>query len=362
VSAKLRSTVLVLTPLGRGGMGGIDRLMDEIRRRIAAAAPDLDVVFITTRGPGRLIFSPIYCALAALSLIVHRVTRGRCVVHVNLASKGSTLRKLFLTWLATRLGHATVIHLHGALFHEYYRSVGAFQRGQIDRMYRDSSCVIVLGSVWRDFIAETFHLPPGRILVLPNASTAQPPRKAESVPPEILFLGRLGARKGVPVLVEALGKLAKSGLDWRAEIAGDGEAAPYRAAIERLGLGARVNFPGWVAEADAHERLSRAAVLVLPSEAEGLPMSIIEAYAWGVPVISTPVGSIPDILHDGGEGLVVPVGDAEALARAPERMIGDAELRKRCGANALAFFQANLDFAPFLSGLIACWRAALPRQ
>ena len=343
-------------------MGGIDRLMDEIRRRIAATAPDLDVVFITTRGPGRLIFSPVYCALAALALIVYRLTRGRCAVHVNLASKGSTYRKLFLTGLATRLGHATVIHLHGALFHEHYRKAGAFERGQIDRMYRDTACVIVLGSVWGTFIAETFHLPPERILVLPNASAARPPRPPEAVPPEILFLGRLGERKGVPVLVEALGRLAKSSLDWRAEIAGDGDAAPYRAAIERLGLDARVSFPGWVAEVEAHQRLSRAAVLVLPSEAEGLPMSIIEAFAWGVPVISTPVGSIPDILHDGVEGFVIPVGDTEALARALEQLIGDADLRRRLGANALAFFQANLDFAPFLEGLVRCWRAAIPRR
>jgi glycosyltransferase involved in cell wall biosynthesis len=165
----------------------------------------------------------------------------------------------------------------------------------------------------------------------------------------------------VPVLVEALGRLAETSLDWRAEIAGDGDTAPYRAAVERLGLSARVNFPGWVQEAEAHQRLSRAAVLVLPSEAEGLPMSIVEAFAWGVPVIATPVGSIPDVLHDGVEGLVMPVGDAEALAKALERLIGDADLRRRLGANALAFFQQNLDFAPFLERLVACWRAAHPK-
>jgi glycosyltransferase involved in cell wall biosynthesis len=361
VRGKPKPTVLVLSPLGRGGMGGIDRLMDEIRRRIAAAAPDLEVVFLATRGQGSIIFAPLYCGVAALALIFYRMTRGRCLVHVNLASKGSTYRKLALTWLATRLGHAHVIHLHGALFHEHYAKAGAFQRREIDRMMRDSARVIALGTVWRDFFADTFHLPQERILVLPNASAARPPRAPEAVPPDILFLGRLGARKGVPVLVEALGLLAKSNLEWRAEIAGDGDAAPYRAEIERLGLSTRVNFPGWLQEAEAHERLSRAAVLVLPSEAEGLPMSIIEAFAWGVPVISTPVGSTPDILHDGVEGCVVPVGDAAALAKALERLIGDAPLRRELGANALRFFQQNLDFGPFLDRLVACWRHAVPK-
>ena len=343
-------------------MGGIDRLMDEIRRRSGAAAPDLDVKFLTTRGSGHILFSPFYCAAAAFALIWYRLTRGRCLCHVNLASMGSTLRKLALTGLATRLGHAMVIHLHGALFHEYYRGTGGFQRARIDRMFKDAQRVIVLGSVWRDFVAETFRLPESRILVLPNASTARPPREPETVPPEILFLGRLGERKGVPVLVAALGRLARTERAWRAVIAGDGDAAPYRAEVERLGLSARVSFPGWLGEAETHQRLSRAALLVLPSEAEGLPMAVVEAFAWGVPVISTPVGSTPDILHDGIEGLMVPVGDAGPLAEALERLIADADLRRKLGANARAYFARHLDFGPYLENLAACWRAALPRN
>jgi glycosyltransferase involved in cell wall biosynthesis len=343
-------------------MGGIDRLMDEVRRRVSTAAPDLDVKFLTTRGPGYILLSPFYCAAAALALIGYRLTRGRCVCHVNLASFGSTLRKLFLTWLATRLGHATVIHLHGAMFHDYYRGVGPFRRRQIHRMFRDARRVIVLGSFWRAFVGATFQLPDSHILVLPNASMARPPRAPEAVPPEILFLGRLGERKGVPVLIKALARLAEGGLDWRAVVAGDGDAAPYRAEVERLRLGARVAFPGWLGEAEAHAHLSRAALLVLPSEAEGLPMAVIEAFAWGVPVVSTPVGSTPDILHDGVEGLMIPVGDAEALANALQRLVADPDLRRQLGANARAFFAQNLDFEPYMEKLAACWRAALPRS
>jgi glycosyltransferase involved in cell wall biosynthesis len=216
--------------------------------------------------------------------------------------------------------------------------------------------------VWRDFVAENFRLPESHILVLPNASAARPPRAPEAAPPEILFLGRLGERKGVPVLIAALGRLAATDLDWRAVIAGDGDAAPYRAEVERLGLSARVSFPGWLGEAETHERLARAALLVLPSEAEGLPMAVVEAFAWGVPVISTPVGSTPDILHDGVEGLMIPVGGVEALAAALERLLGNADLRQQLGANARDFFGRNLDFGPYMERLAACWRAAMPRN
>jgi glycosyltransferase involved in cell wall biosynthesis len=342
-------------------MGGIDRLMDEIRRR-SEAVPELDIKFLTTRGPGHILLSPFYCTATAVALIWYRLARGRCVCHVNLASFGSTLRKLILTALATRLGHATVIHLHGAMFQDYYRGVGAFKRAQIGHMFRDAAQVIVLGSVWRGFVEKTFDLPDARILVLPNAGASRPPRAPEAVRPEILFLGRLGERKGVPVLISALGRLAESGLDWRAVIAGDGDAAPYRAEVERRGLSARVTFPGWLGAAESQAHLSRAALLVLPSEAEGLPMAVVEAFAWGVPVVATPVGSIPDILHDDVEGLLVPVGDAEALACALQRLIADPDLRRQLGANARACFAQHLDFDPYMERLAACWRAAMPRN
>jgi glycosyltransferase involved in cell wall biosynthesis len=334
--------------------------MDEVRRRHAEAAPDLDVRFLTTRGRGSIFLAPLYVMGTALMLVVYRLTRGRCVCHVNLASMGSTLRKLVLTRLAEQLGHATVIHLHGAMFRDYASSVGAMQRRAIGRMFRTARTVIVLGAVWKDFVAEAFQVPASRILVLPNASAARPTRAPEANPPEILFLGRLGARKGVPVLIDALSRLAQADLDWRATIAGDGEVTPYAAHVHRLGLEARVDFPGWLEEHDAHRRLSRAAVLALPSEAEGLPMSVVEAFAWGVPVVATPVGSIPDILVDGEQGLVVPVGDDHALAAALERLLRDPGLRRHLGENALARFREKLDFEPYMARLTACWRAAAP--
>jgi len=359
-SRQAKPTVLVLTPLGKGGMGGIDRLMDEVRTHWAAAAPDLDVKFLTTRGSGSLWLAPFYSAAAAIRLIGYRLLRGPCLCHINLASKGSTHRKLALSWLARMLGHGTVIHLHGSRFHDYVHSVSASRRRRIARMYRAAQRIIVLGSFWRDFVIESFDLPPERVLILPNASAARPPRAPEASPPEILFLGEVGERKGVPVLVAALGRLKEAGHDWRAEIAGNGNVAPYRAEIERLGLAARVSFPGWLGEDAVQQRLTRAAVLVLPSQAEGLPMAIVEAFAWGVPVVATPVGSISDVLHDGVEGFVIPVGDDAALARALERLMADAALRRQLGANALAFFQANLAFGPYMEKLAACWRAAIP--
>ena len=356
-ASRPKTTVLILTPFGFQGMGGIDRLMDEIRKR-GDRLPDIELQFLTTRGPGSLKWAPLCFAAAACRMILFRVTRGRCVCHVNLGSRGSTYRKLVLARLARLLGHTTVIHLHGARFHLWYAGVHPLLRTAIRDMLHHAAAMVVLGSFWRDFAVIEVGLDPARVLVLPNASAQRPPRPEEDRVFRILFLGRLGARKGVPVLIDALGILGRTALDWQAVIAGDGDAEPFVTQAKTLGIAERVSFPGWLDDAAVNDRLGHASVLALPSELEGLPMSVIEAYAWGVPVIATPVGSVPDILQDGAQGLIVEIGDAAGLAAALERLARDPTLRRTMGENALRCHRERLEFDAYLTRLADCWRAA----
>ena len=130
-------------------------------------------------------------------------------------------------------------------------------------------------------------------------------------------VGRLTAQKGQHVLVEALERLVKEGVDARLVLAGDGE---LRQSIEQrvaeLGLGERVEITGWVDEREVRRRLLDARALVLPSFAEGLPVVLMEALAIGRPVISTYVAGIPELVHPGENGWLVPAGDVDALASA----------------------------------------------
>jgi glycosyltransferase involved in cell wall biosynthesis len=163
------------------------------------------------------------------------------------------------------------------------------------------------------------------------------PAGASSTPAEpfVLFAGRHVAYKGVDVLLRAL---ARSGA--RAVIAGDG---PKRAAWQQLsgelGLDGRVTFTGEVTDAELRRLMQTCAVFVLPSvtEAEAFGYVQLEAMASGKPVISTDVPSgVSWVNQDGRTGLVVPAGDAEALARAIERLIGDAAQAAALGAEGRA--------------------------
>ena len=114
-------------------------------------------------------------------------------------------------------------------------------------------------------------------------------------------------------------------------VVGDGTERPNvqrRANDLRIGEG-RLQFLG--SRSDIHALLAAADFFVLPSDVEGLPMAVLEAMAHGLPVVATAVGGIPEVITDGREGLLVPPGDAAALARAIQRLLTSSEMRLRLG-------------------------------
>jgi glycosyltransferase involved in cell wall biosynthesis len=168
----------------------------------------------------------------------------------------------------------------------------------------------------------------------------------------------------VPQLVEALAGIAKSNpeLSWRAVIAGDGAVEETRQAIADAGLADRITIPGWVGPADADRLLRAADILTLPSFDENLPMSVIEGMAHGLAVVATPVGAVEDILADDRTGLLVPPGDAAALAEALKRLLREPDTRARLGSAARAFHAAHLEITPYLDICRAHWRAVAKRK
>jgi glycosyltransferase involved in cell wall biosynthesis len=140
----------------------------------------------------------------------------------------------------------------------------------------------------------------------------------------LLSVGRLRAPKDFVTLVRAM-----AGLEARLLIAGDGPDRPaLEAEIDRLGL-TNVELLG--TRDDVPELLAGSDVFVLATESEGLPMSVLEAMAAGLPVVASAVGGVPELVVDGETGVLVPPGDSAALARALETVVADPGLRDRLG-------------------------------
>ncbi|MFW2542732.1 glycosyltransferase family 4 protein [Primorskyibacter sp. 2E107] len=141
----------------------------------------------------------------------------------------------------------------------------------------------------------------------------------------LLFVGRLAAVKGLPVLLEALKALPG---DWRLTVIGDG---PDRAALEAQAKGMPVDFLGYKSQSEVADVLANTDVFVLPSFAEGVPVVLMEAMASGVPVVTTRIAGVPELVADGFSGRLVPPGDAAQLGAALTALLSDPDMRRRMG-------------------------------
>ena len=162
----------------------------------------------------------------------------------------------------------------------------------------------------------------------------------------IVMVARLSSEKGHLVLLQALAALRDRGVNTTARIVGDG---PFRREIEaelsRLRLNDQVTLVGELDAAGVRAELAAASIFCLPSFSEGLPVSIMEAAAIGVPVVSTLIGGIPELIADGVSGATVPAGRADLLADALERMVTTPEFRRKMAAEARVRIEARHNLA-----------------
>jgi colanic acid/amylovoran biosynthesis glycosyltransferase len=184
-------------------------------------------------------------------------------------------------------------------------AVSSYTRSQLCRWvegrYWDNVHVVRCGLEPAYFAAPAPIAPPGRRLVC---------------------VGRLTAQKGQLLLIEAARRLMLQGVAFELVLAGDGELrGAIEARVAALGMQGRVRITGWIGGEAVRDEILAARALVLPSFAEGLPVVIMEAMALRRPVISTYVAGIPELVHAGEHGWLVPAGDVEALASAMQQCL-----------------------------------------
>ncbi len=217
------------------------------------------------------------------------------------------------------------------------RPYGCYLRGEIGQPWRSLALgrarfVLVanegVAQLARRHCANTSLIPP--LVDLGERDIATPRRPRSSGPWRILYVGRIEAAKGIRELLRAAGSIERSGLPLELDLVGSNlEADRFRSEAERAGS-PLVRFHGVISDRSRLRRLFDAADLfVLPTYSEGFPRVLLEAMAFGVPVLTTFVGGIPSVMRDGENCLEIPVRDADGLAAVIERALSDPELRLR---------------------------------
>ena len=361
-----RGTVIIVTPGGLEHGGGIGRQMGYFLKTGRVEPGKIRYRIVDSRGPSHIVFAPLYLFAALCQLAVARLTQKHVVAHINIAGRGSTIRKLVIFLLNRAIGLPYVLHLHDYDYADDFSRRSRVAKCLIRSMFRRAASVVVLGRRDRDITLRLLGVRDERVIVLNNAVPDPGRRTGRCVRPgepcHLLFLGRLSARKGVPDLLHALADTSLHGLDWRLTLAGDGPLEDYRELAAELGILDRLKFTGWLGEAEIGALCAEGDVLVLPSYAEGLAMSVLEGLAHGLAVITTPVGAHCEVIEPEVSGLLVPVGDRSALADCLSRVISDVTLRRRLAEGARCRFQGKFEVGGYATRLERLHTAILSKR
>jgi glycosyltransferase involved in cell wall biosynthesis/GT2 family glycosyltransferase len=322
-----RPRVLQVGPDVRGGMRAVMRGL--FASPLAERYRLETVVTHAGAGAGRRL--AVYCR--ALGRLTWWSLRGRGrIVHVHATVRGSMLRKSFCVLLAKALRRRVVLQMHsgpGDIVFEAAK-LGRARASLFRLMFGAADVVLAVSGSSAKALEET-HAAAG-VVVVPNPAPAAPAIPPDRGPaPVALYLGGFANRvKGGEELLAALARSEPAPLG--VVLAGPGELPA--AGRELLAGPRRLEWRGWLDDREREEALRRAAIFVLPSTSEGLPMALLEAMAWGRAIVATAVGGVPDVLSDGEDALLVPAGDPAALAGALARLAADPDLRERLGSAA----------------------------
>ena len=307
---------------------------------------------ITGSVPARLAFTAKALAKVFASLLAGKYD----IVHVHMAERGSVYRKNLVMCMAKFFGSKVVIHMHGAEFETWYRAQNHKTQARIRRILNRGDRILILGDYWKEFICSLVDVPE-KVQVLYNAVPVPGQNLYDSGSTNILFLGAVCQRKGIQDLLQAVRMTGDQlGPAVKVLIYGpDRGEQPIDQLIREMGVTDRVEYCGWLTAESRQQVFSQTALNVLPSYNEGLPMTILETMAQGIPNISTPVAAIPEAV-DAYNGAIVAPGDAEGLGRLMVQLMNDPAMRQEKSGQAYRKAQEMFSIERHLEKILDIYR------
>lgn len=285
------------------------------------------------------------------------------LVHIQGSHYASFYRKMVFILLAKLSRKKVLFHCHGSRFDEFYQKGPFWQKILIKNILSLCDRVIVLSSYWKIFFSG--FLEPSSLRVLENAIpleryySLKGRREKMAGSPIILFAGEVGERKGAYDLLNVIPDLIHQFPRLIIQLAGNGDLDKVTAVAESLEIQKHIQLLGWVSSDKMIALYYQADIFVLPSYHEGLPMAILEAMACGLPVVSTRVGGIPELVSGGENGILVDPGDRPALLASLTTLLADPALRDKMGQNNVQKVREEYDIPMYIKKLKNYYREIL---
>jgi glycosyltransferase involved in cell wall biosynthesis len=253
------------------------------------------------------------------------------ILHAHMGADNSFYRKKIFIDTAAFWGKSIIIHQHGGDFQTfYYVKSNEKTQAMIRRTLNKAVAFLVLAPPWVDFFAPL--IPRERITVLANAVRIPLKGKQDFSNCNLLLLSRLCEEKGVGDVLAVWPRIIEKFPDACLYLGGVWDSRMLREQAEALGTS--VKYLGWIGEAEKEKYRERCSIFVMPTHFDGISLSVLEAMAAGMAVLTTHVGGIPEVITDGVEGRLIAPKDREALDDVLTELLKSEELRRKLGCAA----------------------------
>ena len=291
------------------------------------------------------------------------------VVHLHTSFGPSFYRKQPFINTAVKRGIPVIDHCHGADFDSFFTKASERKKDVIRRVFGKCAKVIVLSEEWKEKFLSI--VPEDRICVVSNyckpldQATDEADFDKRFRGRKILFLGEIGRRKGGYDFAAIIKKTVEKLPDAEFVICGDGareDVDAIKKMVAKACPDGKVSFPGWVRDGEKEKVLSEAALFLLPSYNEGQPMSILDAMAYGLPIISTNVGGIPQQVDNGKSGFLCAPGDINGFAEGIVALLTDRDLYESASRESLRIATDKYGFEAHAGKIASVYKELIRKQ
>lgn len=251
--------------------------------------------------------------LSAYARLIVRLP-GATLVHAHHAIGLNFWLTGGMVYLARLFGRKAILHNHAADFHLFYAGCSAWQQRLIARIFAAADANIVLSTSWLTWYRTI--APQANWVLLPNSIQLPEATVAKAFSDQevaFVYLARIEERKGFYNLMNVMPRLVAQHPRCKLYVAGQGDLDAVKALVADKKLQEHVEVLGHINSTQKDALLRKGHILILPSFNEGLPMALLEAMAYGVVPVTTPVGGIPEVVAPDDNGVLVPPGDEQAL-------------------------------------------------
>ena len=317
-------------------------------------AVELKYIPMSTVGsiPRRLFFSLKGILKIIKELLFHHYE----IMHVHMSEKGSVYRKNLVILISKLLKVKVVIHMHGAEFEVWFNNLSAKRKKRVIEIINRGDRIIILGDYWKSFFEKIVN-DKNKIIKLYNSVPTYNHNPYNNDARSFLFLGSLIKRKGIYDLLDAIRDISVYlPHDITFDLYGPNIPKEVNEKIIQYELQERVFYHGWLKKEQKEKVFGNTMVNILPSYNEGLPMSILETMAYGIPNISTKVAAIPEAIENGIKGVLVDKGDIKGLSDAILHFINNSQDLNKLSDNCFSTVNKNFSISAHIEKLILIYR------